>query len=182
MYVEAGSVALSLMRQHVSNTPFLQNFLVYIDNSNVIQGKRLIASDPVWEYSMPLHKGNFQVNGSAANPDDNGSLRLAAAYSTDFSTGPGARVFYHAKPQDGSPDSWVQELIWDQQSDSWSAGAKITDPVPNSQLTATIDGKFLRLFYCSGNGTLQESYLNMTDSRAKYTKGMCCTIGQVDRT
>lgn len=150
----------------------MQNFVVYVDNNNIIQGRRKLPSSKDWVYSTQLQAAKFQVNGLAANEEDTGRLRLAAVYSEDFSTGPGARVFYHAPPEDKNKEGYVQELIWDQRGDSWSLGAKINDPLPTSHLAATIDGQALRLFYSSGSGTLQESWLNITDLKASYKRGM----------
>lgn len=149
----------------------MQNFVIYIDNNNMIQARRKQPLAKDWVSSTQLQEMRLQVNGSTANEEDNGSLRLAAVYSEDFSTGPGARVFYHAMPDDNNQEGFVQELIWDQRGDSWSLGAKIDSPVSISQLAATIDGQALRLFYCSGSGALQESWLNMADPKASYKRG-----------
>ncbi|KAI9783143.1 MAG: hypothetical protein M1816_001594 [Peltula sp. TS41687] len=148
------------------------NFVLYVDNNNMLQGSRKLPSSKDWVLSTQLQDLKVQVNGLTANEEDNGRLRLAAVYSEDFSTGPGARVFYHAPPDDKNKDGYVQELIWDQRSDAWSLGAKVTDPLPTSALAATIDGQSLRLFYSTGSGTLQESWLNIADAKASYKRGM----------
>lgn len=97
---------------------------------------------------------------------------MAVVYSTDFYDGPGARLFYHFLAENGT--TWVQEMIWNQNSDVWSEGAMLNDPWPSSHLAAIIDetGKTLRLFYSAGNLTLQESYLNIADANATYGRGM----------
>ena len=97
---------------------------------------------------------------------------MAAVYSTKFHNGPGTRFFYHAQSDSGA--TWVQEMIWNQNTDSWSQGAQLHDPWPNSHLAATIDESTmsLRLFYSAGNLTLQESYINITQPDAQYNKGI----------
>lgn len=173
-----------------------------MDKDNILQGKRKLLDNPNWETWESLQNGAFPVNGTDARVeddradvsldedeydpslDDKGSLRLAAVYSSDFAGGPGARVFYHAKPaqaegeegeeeEEEGESGWVQELVWDQRSDSWSEGAKITNVVSTSQLAATIDGQYLRLFYSTGNNTLQESWLDIKSSNGTYTPGTC---------
>ena len=96
--------------------------------------------------------------------NDWNSYRIAAAYSTKFkATGPGACVFCHAQHSNGS--TYVQELIWTQNNDSWAQGATITGVSPNSRLAATIGESLgiLRLFYSAGDNTLQESYSLLSD-------------------
>jgi hypothetical protein len=97
---------------------------------------------------------------------------MASVYSTNFFDGPGARMFYHFLAENGT--TWVQEMIWNQNSDLWSQGAVIVGPWPSSRLAAIIDetGSTLRLFYSTGNRTLQESYLNIQDANATYETGM----------
>ena len=97
--------------------------------------------------------------------------RMAAVYSVNFDDGPGARLFYHAVQLDGT--SFVQEVVWNQKNDSWSKGAEIRRPYPNSHLAAAVDetSGILRLFYSSGNKTLSEDWLNTTDTKAGYSSG-----------
>lgn len=97
---------------------------------------------------------------------------MAVAYSTNFHDGPGARLFYHFLAENGT--RWVQEMIWNQNSDSWSQGATLNDPWPSSRLAAVVDetGKTLRFFYSAGNLTLQESYLDIQDANSTYKTGM----------
>ena len=112
-----------------------------------------------------------------AQVDDQGptnswdSYRMTAVYSKMFKTGPGARLFYHAQQMDGS--SFVQEMVWLQNNDSWSQGATIKGVYPNSRLSAVCDEKIgvLRLFYSSGNRTLQESYTSMSTVGGTYKNG-----------
>ncbi len=149
--------------------------MVYVSPDDVVQGK---LKTPVseWEDAVPLNDGKFEVHAaSAENETDHGSFALAAVYSTDFASGPGARVYYHARPDEQNQTGWVQELIWDQKSDSWAMGARLPDPVSTSQLAVTINGQILRLFYSTGSGTLQEHWLNITDPRGNYIKGMSLT-------
>lgn len=97
---------------------------------------------------------------------------MTVVYSTKFYDGPGARLFFHFLADNGT--TWVQEMVWNQNSDVWLAGATLKDPWPSSQLAAAIDeaGETLRLFYSAGNLTLQESYLNISDASATYKTGM----------
>ena len=96
---------------------------------------------------------------------------MAAVYSANFQTGPGIRLYYHAAELNGT--SWVQELVYAQQSDSWSMGAVFQDAWPNSHLAATVDdnSKILRLFFSSGNLTLSEYYTNISSTDSSYHKG-----------
>ncbi|KAI9830906.1 MAG: hypothetical protein M1838_005775 [Thelocarpon superellum] len=114
--------------------------LFYLNKYNIIQEKRNSPIQPIWQMtSQYLGSLNVKVNGSSATSSDNGGLSLAAVYSSTFSTGPGARLYYHA--DDGSGTAFVQE----------------------SRLSATVDADAVRLFYCSGSGTLQESYMLLSD-------------------
>ncbi|KAI9887487.1 MAG: hypothetical protein M1823_000666 [Watsoniomyces obsoletus] len=146
-------------------------FVLYVSPENVVKAKRKTPSSE-WEESLSLNDRKFSVHAPPENQTDHGSFALAAAYSTAFASGPGARVYYHAPPTDQIPSGWVQELIWDQRSDSWSMGARLPDPAPTSQLAVTINGRFLRLFYSTGSGTLQEHWLDIADPRANYVRGI----------
>ena len=103
--------------------------------------------------------------------------RMAAVYSVNFDNGPGIRLFYHAGQLNGT--SVVQELIWNQKNDSWSKGAELLKPYPNSHLAATVDenSKILRLFFSSGNQTLSEEWLNITNTQAGYSPGKKFQMG-----
>lgn len=96
---------------------------------------------------------------------------MAAVYSTKFASGPGTRLFYHVEQLNGS--NYVQEMVWDQNSDRWSKGAQISNVAPNSHLAATIDEQnmILRLYFSSGRNTLQELWSNITNPHASYTGG-----------
>ncbi|KAI9822455.1 MAG: hypothetical protein M1827_000174 [Pycnora praestabilis] len=149
--------------------------IFYVDQNNAIYEKRHSTNNPannvIWEGGSISIIDSLLVNTTSVSASDNGPLQVAAAYSADFSTGPGARLYYHSRG-DG-PTNWVQELIWDQNRDIWSVGAEITGPVSTSQLAATIQGDALRLFYCSGDGTLEESWMNISaPGNATYTKGI----------
>ncbi len=100
------------------------------------------------------------------------SYRMAVAYSMNFHDGPGARLFYHFLSENGT--TWVQEMIWKQDDDSWSQGAVLRDPWPGSRLAAVIDetGHTLRLFYSIGNLTVRESYLDIRDKTSSYQLGI----------
>ena len=96
---------------------------------------------------------------------------MAAVYSVNFDDGPGIRLYYHAMQLSGS--AFVQELIWNQKNDSWSKGAELQDPYPNSHLAVAIDetSEILRIFYSSGNKTLNEKWLNISNTEAGYRPG-----------
>jgi hypothetical protein len=147
--------------------------VLYVSSDNRLLARQKTPVDPVWQPLRSLGNSNLRVHEADAGAAGNGSLAVAAVYSTEFSTGPGARVFYHTQPTGAGRPSWVQELVWDERTDSWSAGARIRDVAANSRLTATVHGSALRLFYCSGNRTLQESWMNISDTSGNYTKGGC---------
>ena len=100
-----------------------------------------------------------------------GGFRLAAAYSANFSTGAGARLFYHTENE---TDHWIEEKIWHQENDTWSDGTKIYGALPGSHLSAVFESssQALRLFYATPDNTLSESWLNISDSSAAYQKGI----------
>lgn len=151
------------------------HFVLYVDSDNAVRAKHKRSSADEWEESTPLRDGRFTAGESATKDGNATVVPLAAVYSADFASGPGARVFFHGQgPVDENDDetAYVQELVWDRRADSWSLGARLTDPVPGSHLAATVDGQVLRLFYCSGNGTIQESRLNMTDTAQGYVPGI----------
>lgn len=147
--------------------------------NGLVQEKRKILNSTVyWEpgtinaLNLPA-VGNISLPaGSKPDPKNGvGSYAMAAVYSQDFSTGPGIRLFYHAELLNGT--SYVQEMIWTQDSDIWTKGTEILDVWPNSKLAAAIDdtNKLLRLFFTTGNETLQEMYLNITDPHGAYQSG-----------
>ena len=117
--------------------------------------------------------GNITVTSDNTNDPKNNwdSYRMAAVYSAGFHNGPGIRLYYHAQELNGT--SWVQELIWDQQNDTWSSGSAFYDAWPSSHLAATVDesSRILRLFFSSGNLTLSEYYTNISSPDSSYHKG-----------
>ena len=117
--------------------------------------------------------GNLSLPAVTEDPkNDWDGYRMAAVYSENFHAGPGLRLYYHAENLTGA--AYVQELIWTQSTDSWANGAKLHNPWPNSHLAATIDEstQILRLFFSSGNNTLQESWMSLSDSTGTYKNGM----------
>ena len=158
-----------------------QSSLFYVSAyDGLLQEKRNYATMPAWEPgslgSMKVQAiGNISVpetNSVENPPNDWDSYRMAAVYSTEFYGGPGARLFYHSLAAPNGT-SCVQELIWNQTADTWSLGATLADPYPNSHLAVTIDDstRMLRLFYSVGNLTLQESFLNISDPNGVYDQG-----------
>jgi len=96
---------------------------------------------------------------------------MAAVYSPIFHDGPQARLFFRQHSLDGS--SVIQELIWKQNVDQWMKGHNFTDSWPNSHMAATIDdsNNILRLFFSTGNTTLQEYWIDISVPNAIYAKG-----------
>ena len=146
----------------------------------MLQEKRLYPGTSIWEPGT-INDHSFKVYGNLSSPETNSQdnpgnpwdgFRMAAVYSTAFANGPGARLFYHSQSSTGLP--MVQELIWTQENDTWSNGFQFLDPWPNSDLSATIDDatQTLRLFYSSGNLTLEESWTSVADLGATYQPGM----------
>ncbi|KAL8948953.1 MAG: hypothetical protein Q9222_004905, partial [Ikaeria aurantiellina] len=138
------------------------------------------AAKNYWEPG-PLNPSNIVVMGNLSLPDakpnqnppnDFDSYRMAAVYSENFYSGAGTRLFYHASSVNGT--TWVQEWIWTQSTDNWRTGQAIQNVYPNSHLAATVDeeNKLLRLFFSSGNLTLQEVWLNITDPNGLYNNGL----------
>lgn len=116
--------------------------------------------------------GNVSLPSRGNDPkNDWDGYRMAAVYSVNFDDGPGIRLFYHAVQLNGS--SFVQEMIWNQKNDSWSKGAEIDKPYPSSHLAVAVDetSKILRLFFSSGNETLSEQWLDISNTKAGYSSG-----------
>ena len=149
------------------------------DNGLLQEKRKIYNNTDYWEPGT-LNDLNLPMAGNISlPPGDNDvvenswdSYRMAAVYSTNFHTGPGIRLFYHSQQLNGS--SFVQEMIWIQANDTWSAGAKLSNVWPNSHMVATIDNStnILRLFFSSGGKTLQEMWLPITDPNAEYMAGM----------
>ncbi|MCJ1249523.1 hypothetical protein MMC30_006749 [Trapelia coarctata] len=163
------------------NNSVQQSSIFYVGSNGLVQEKRLYPGTTVWQPGT-INKSNLKAFGNLTAPDNAnndqdpsngwGSYRMAAVFSQSFKNGPGARLFYHTQSDTGA--SLVQEMLWDMGTDTWSQGYQFSDPWPKSDLTATTDPttQTLRLFYSSGNLTLQESWLNMTDPSAVYKSGV----------
>ena len=145
----------------------------------MLQEKRKIfSSSAYWEPGSLNNMGiaavgNLSISSLTQDPkNDWDGYRMAAVYSENFHTGPGLRLYYHAENLTGA--AYVQELVWTQSTDSWANGAKLHNPWPNSHLAATIDEstQILRLFFSSGNNTLQEAWMSVSDPTETYKNGM----------
>ncbi|KAL6720993.1 hypothetical protein ACLMJK_000093 [Lecanora helva] len=171
-----GLATVTYLNQTDQQSP--QGTIFYVGENGLLQEKRKIYnSTDYWEPGN-LNSLNIPMTGNVSLPsqdDDpvNGweGYRMSAVYSVNFDDGPGIRLFYHAKQLNGS--SFVQELIWNQKNDSWSKGAELQDPYPNSHLAVTIDEttKILRIFYSSGDKALREEWLDITNTKAGYSLG-----------
>ena len=153
--------------------------IFYVGLNGLLQEKRKIfSSTNYWEpaslNSMNVAAvGNLSVPSVTQDPkNDWDGYRMAAVYSENFHGGPGIRLYYHAENLTGP--GYVQELIWVQSTDSWINGAKLHNPWPSSHLAATIDEstQILRLFFSSGNNTLQEAWMSVSDPTGTYKNGM----------
>ena len=146
--------------------------LFYTGADSTLWEKRLYVGTSIWEIGT-LTNSHWPVSGNTSFVGDGGwnGFRMAAAYSTNFSTGPGARLFYHGG---NASMPWIQEIVWNHQNDSWRMGASIFGADPTSHLTATIEpaSLVLRLFYSSGSGTVEEQWVNMTAPNATYQRGL----------
>lgn len=160
-----------------------QATIFYVDMNLNLQEKRKMFSDTnYWEQKTLKNQLQLQVRGNVSVPhnDDNDPVndwdgyRIAAVHSTAFLAGPQARVFYRSQKMDGTGNSVIQELIWDQNKDTWSKGANFSTAWPTSHMAATIDEStnILRLFFSTGNRTLQEYWTDVTTPETKYTKGL----------
>ena len=153
--------------------------IFYVGMNGLIQEKRKIFNNTLYWLPGTINNLNLPAVGnisvpSESNPDPKngvGSYTMAAVYSQNFTTGPGIRLFYHAELLNGT--SFVQEMIWIQTKDSWTKGAKIPNVWPNSKLAATIDDEngLLRLFFMTGNETIQEMYYDINDAHGEYQSG-----------
>lgn len=119
--------------------------------------------------------GNISLPKNNDNDPENDwdSFRIAAVYSDAFSAGPQVRLYYH-QPQVNGNATWIQELIWFQNNDTWAEGARFTDAWPRAHMAATIDDttQVLRLFFSTGGKTLQEYYAFVNDPDLSYKKGI----------
>lgn len=153
--------------------------MFYVGTNGLLQEKRKIFSSTAYWEPGTLNSKNFPAVGNITQPlegddpkNDWDGYRMAAVYSKNFHSGPGIRLFYHASQLNGS--SFVQELIWNQKNDTWSKGAVLNRPYPNSHLAVTVDEStnVLRLFYSAGNKTLAEDWVDISDPNGNYFSGM----------
>lgn len=161
------------------STNNLKATIFYIDRQFNLQEKRKKFNDSLaWEQAT-LSRLGLRTLGSVETPNNNDNdpvndwdgYRLAAVYSRNFVGGPQARLFYRA--QENNWSNWIQEVIWNHSSDSWSKGASFKDPWPTSHFAASIDEStnILRLFYSTGGKTLQEYWTDITTPDTVYKKG-----------
>jgi len=155
--------------------------MIYQGKNGLLQEKRKnLATVDIWSPgslgSLGLLTNGSSTPQSNASPEANPSndwdgFNMAAVYSMNFPTGPGARLYYHFSSPNGT--AWVQELKWDQAADIWETGIVLPGVSPNSHIAATIDEqhKAVRVFYSTGNGTLQESWSNITQNNGAYHPG-----------
>lgn len=150
--------------------------------NGLLQEKRKNFQDRLYWLPGPLNAMNIKMVGSLSLPANSkpedpvnqfDSYRIAAVHSEHFWTGAGTRLFYHASADN---DSWVQEWIWTKETDDWRIGQAITNVYPNSHIAATVDeqNRLLRLYFSSGNFTLQEVWLNISDPNGIYNNGKPC--------
>lgn len=156
-----------------------QGSIFYVGMNGLLQEKRKIFSSTAYWEPGTLNDmniaavGNLSLPSVTQDPKNNwDGYRMAAVYSENFHTGLGLRLYYHAENLTGA--AYVQELIWTQSTDSWTNGARLNNPWPNSHLAATVDEstQILRLFFSSGNNTLQEAWLSLSDSTGTYRNGV----------
>ena len=118
--------------------------------------------------------GNITVPKNNGDPENDwDSLRIAAVYSDAFADGPQVRLYYHQQQISGG-GTWIQELIWFVQNDTWLEGYQFKDAWPRAHMTATIDDttQILRLFYSTGDKNLQEYWAAVNDPDLTYKKGL----------
>ena len=159
-----------------------QGSIYYVDENGILQEKRKIFSDNNWwnQYNLgsTMKKslvGNISIPKNTDNDPENDwdSFRIAAVYSDAFSAGPQVRLFYH-QPQINGNGTWIQELIWYQNNNTWAEGAQFPDAWPRAHMVATIDDttQVLRLFFSTGGKTLQEYYAFVNDPDLTYKPGL----------
>ena len=149
-----------------------QSTLFYVGSSNThIREKR--ESDTGYWASGPLTKLNIPVSANSSSPGegDTTGLKLTAVFSENFSTGPGARLFFH---QSNDTEAWVQEMIWTQDNDSWAYGTQIAGPGPESHLSAVVEStsQSLRLVYSTTDNAVKEVWYNITSPRPSWQVGV----------
>ncbi|KAL9609581.1 MAG: hypothetical protein Q9167_005654, partial [Letrouitia subvulpina] len=153
--------------------------MFYIGTNGFLQEKRKAFDDNLFWEPGTLNSQNIALVGNISLPEKTrdpinnfDSYRMAAVYSVRFASGPGTRLFHHMQSLNGS--TWVQEWIWTQSTDNWQKGQSISDVFPNSHLAATVDEEnmLLRLYYSSGNLTLHEKWINISDPTSVYNDGI----------
>ncbi|KAL8832951.1 MAG: hypothetical protein Q9170_004632 [Blastenia crenularia] len=153
--------------------------IFYVGSNNLLQEKRKGFNDLLFWEPGSLNSQNIAMRGNISLPgqsqpqdpaNDFDSYRMAAVYSTKFWDGAGTRLFFHRSAANGT---WVQEWIWTQENDNWRLGQTISDVYPSSHLAATVDeqNSLLRLYFSSGDLTLQEVWLNISDRNGIYNTG-----------
>ena len=169
-----------------------QSSIFYVDWQHLlVQEKRLLPNATIWtdgtldRSSLPAY-GNLSI--SEGNPEQDPSnawdgYRMAAVYSKDFVGGPQARLYYHTTTSGNPPVPIVQEMIWLQNNDSWSTGHQFFDAWPNSNLAITTDiaTSTIRLYYSSGNLTLQEAWFDLNHQSAGWGTGIFSTFISIYR-
>ena len=147
--------------------------------NGLVQEKRKIFNNTLYWEPGTINSLNLAAVGNITLPSEKspdpengvGSYAMAAVYSENFASGAGIRLFYHAELLNGT--SYVQEMVWNQTKDVWTKGVQIPNVWPNSKLAATIDdnNNLLRLFFTSGDRSLQEVFCNIRDPHWKYENG-----------
>ena len=161
--------------------------MFYVDWQHLlVQEKRLLPNATIWtdgpldSSALPAY-GNLSI--SESNPEQDPSntwdgYRMAAVYSEEFLGGPQTRLYYHAITGGANSVPIVQEMIWSQNNDSWTTGHQFVDAWPNSDLAITTDiaTNTIRLYYSSGNLTLQEEWFDLNHQSAGWQTGMLSTF------
>ncbi|KAL8771696.1 MAG: hypothetical protein Q9209_002887 [Squamulea sp. 1 TL-2023] len=153
-------------------------------NGFIQEKRKNVKTDKEWWEPGSLNLQTLKIVGNTTLPKNAQNLdpinqfdgyRMAAVYSDKFVTGAGTRLFYHRSSSNRT--NWVQEWIWTKDTDNWTIGQAITNVYPNSHLAATVDEQngLLRLYFSSGNLTLQEAYLNISDPQGIYNNGFTLT-------
>lgn len=159
----------------------LQGSIFYIDEMFNLQEKRKLFSDQLaWEERSLGSQLRITARGNVTthenydrDPINNwDGFRMTAVHSANFHAGPQARLFFREQALDGT--SAIQELIWNQTTDIWSKGTSFSDPWPTSHMAATIDEStnILRLFFSTGNNTLQEVWTDISTPNPIYARGI----------